>query len=495
MAIGKVGSYATTEAPKDPLLDTLQNIEQVGFQKRAEDRAIEDARKKAKKEQEDELAADIAKIKSDTTKYATKNAVIIDTVTKLQQGIAKKAKDYEAGRISKTDYNIYKTNAESQIGLMDQAAKSINKQSTEFATMLEKGLIAPGFEMNALNAGGAYDKNNMMFEVNEDGTITGYLYDNTDPNNPKIIDKNGLANFGQKPFTPVMNYDLDKDKKEFITTYPKVLNEKFVGDTKVGTKGIAPEIEKAIDLKVDAILANKNALAIKAKEITGEANPFVEDEEIINKVRENLKKEFIGMYAKEKMVDEATGRGNLKLARTKAEKEEEKPVYGVVKTPPTYAVAKVTPKKGYETVSITGGKPIQQIQGRRKNKKGQWEEVLINNPYLNSYTVVDSNNGRAIAAEVTSVDFKNSTMTSEEKSSLLAQLETAPTAEAKELILSKATKPVSYKTEVVYLTQKDADKFKGLVGAKNVSEMADRAKVKEEEKKAIQFDSEGNIIE
>ena len=43
--IGQRGSYATTEAPKDPLLDTLQNIEQVGFQKRAEDRLIADKKK------------------------------------------------------------------------------------------------------------------------------------------------------------------------------------------------------------------------------------------------------------------------------------------------------------------------------------------------------------------------------------------------------------------------------------------------------------------
>lgn len=328
MAVGKVGSFATLQAPNDPLLDTLQNIEQVGFQKRAEDRLIDEARKKAEKEREDELAADIAKIKSSTTRYASKNAVIIDTITKMQQALYKKAKDFEAGKISRTDYKIAKENALSQIGLMDQAAKDIENQATTFAKLVEEGKIAPGFEQSALMAGGAYDKNNMLFEVNDDLTLTGYMYDDSDPENPKIIDKNGLANFGRKPFMPVLNYDLDKDKKEFITTYPKVLNEKFVGDTKVGTKGIAPEIKDAIGLKVKAIIANPNALAIEASKITGEPKAVVEDPNIISEVEKRLTKEFEALYASEKSVDEAPGRGNLAIARKKqAEDEVKKSVF------------------------------------------------------------------------------------------------------------------------------------------------------------------------
>jgi hypothetical protein len=49
MAIGRTGSFATVEAPKDPLLDTLQNIEQVGFQKRAEKRIIDDKKEAERK--------------------------------------------------------------------------------------------------------------------------------------------------------------------------------------------------------------------------------------------------------------------------------------------------------------------------------------------------------------------------------------------------------------------------------------------------------------
>lgn len=56
MAIGRQFSYASTEAPKDPLLGTLQNIEQVGFQKRAEDRLIAD---KKKADEEKQLAEDL----------------------------------------------------------------------------------------------------------------------------------------------------------------------------------------------------------------------------------------------------------------------------------------------------------------------------------------------------------------------------------------------------------------------------------------------------
>ncbi len=323
MAIGKVGSFATVQAPKDPLLDTLQNIEQVGFQKRAEDRLIQEKKAKVKKDEEDELAVDIAKIKSDTTKFPTQNALIIDAMGKLQKGLAQKALDKSTGKISATEYNIYKNTAESQIGLIDQAAKRINAQASDYSKQLGEGKLAKGFEENALNFGGAYDKNNIKLELNPDGTFTSILYDDTDPENPKILNKSGLAEFGKNAFTPVYNYDLDADKKEFITSYPKVLNENFIGMTKVGKKGIAPEIEKAIDLKVNAIIANPNALAIKAKELTGIANPKIEDPKIIEQVRQNLKTEYEGLYAPEKMVDEATGRsGEVRQARKQAKEEE-----------------------------------------------------------------------------------------------------------------------------------------------------------------------------
>ena len=55
--LGRVGTYGTVEAPKDPLLDTLQNIENQGFNYRAEQRAIE-AKRKA--EEEKQLAEDVA---------------------------------------------------------------------------------------------------------------------------------------------------------------------------------------------------------------------------------------------------------------------------------------------------------------------------------------------------------------------------------------------------------------------------------------------------
>jgi len=55
--VGRTGSYATTEAPRDPLLGTLQNIEQVGFQKRAEQRLIDDEKAKERKAQ---IAEDVA---------------------------------------------------------------------------------------------------------------------------------------------------------------------------------------------------------------------------------------------------------------------------------------------------------------------------------------------------------------------------------------------------------------------------------------------------
>lgn len=47
-------------------------------------------------------------------------------------------------------------------------------------------------------------------------------------------------------------------------------------------------------------MSNPNALAIKAKEITGKINPNVTDEKVIKQVEENLIKEYESLYAPEK---------------------------------------------------------------------------------------------------------------------------------------------------------------------------------------------------
>lgn len=91
----------------------------------------------------------------------------------------------------------------------------------------------------------------------------------------------------------------------------------------------------------------------------------------------------------------------------------------------------------------------------------------------------NSKGGRSIVAEITYPDFKSSSLEASEQNALMLGLKNATTKEEADLVLSKATKPISYKTKVVHLTEKDASKYTYGIGAKNVSDMADKAKVGE----------------
>jgi hypothetical protein len=320
MAIGRYNAYLT-DAPvrKDYISDAMQLAESNSFLYREERRKIADAKKAEEDAKQTKIATDLSYIKNpDTTRFSTHNALAIDGADKLFKGSSEMARKYQKGEVSKVDYEIYLQNAKNQLDLMNQANQRINKQGLEYAELLKTGKIASGFEKNALDFGGAYDKVNMQWEQQPDGTLQLIAYDE----DGRIIEKGNLSTFGQNSFTPVLNYDFDKDKQEFIKAYPKVLTETLGATTKTGIKGITPQIKEAIDLKVESIVKNPNALAIKAYEVTGQPNPKVEDPKIIEQVRENLTKEYEALYSPEKNVDEAMQRKNYELNVQKEKNDE-----------------------------------------------------------------------------------------------------------------------------------------------------------------------------
>lgn len=366
-AIGRIGSFATTEAPQDYISGALQNVENQSFRYRAERRLAEEEKKKAKEEKEQGVVADLGKINlSETTPYESHNAFAIDGANKLYQYTADLARQYSEGKISKVEYEIGKNNAMNQITLMNDANKRINEQVQGYSKLVGKGKIAPGFEQSALRLGGAYDNVRMKWELTPQGRLEAVAYDE----DGTIIERGGLDKFGNNSFTPVLAYDFDKDKQEFIKAYPKVTNEQFQGMSIVTTKGISPQIKQAIDLKVDAIVKDKNALAIKAAEITGQQNPNVTDEKIIQKVKENLTKEFEALYSPDKELKEATGRYNA----TKPEKgkENKKPI--VFGDDPIYVTktgTKANTRLGRGYIGYSLGNPsIDYGGGKRKVIRG-----------------------------------------------------------------------------------------------------------------------------
>ena len=481
MAIGRTGSYGFDKPLEENYIgQALSETENQGFKYRQEQRLAEE-KKKAKEEAIDEENAKILGYLKNptTTKFATQNALTIDGATKLFNGVAEKAQELKRGKISKLDYDIYKANAMGQMDLMNQANKRINAQGEEYAKQLADGKISPVFADNALSFGKAFQDNNIHFELNPDGTLKAFAYD--DPKNPsKIIEKGDLSTFGNYSFTPIANYDIDKDITEFKKTYPPVLTEKLQGNQKIGIEGITPEIKKAIDLKVNSLIADKNSLAVaNAQRPGGNVNPNVEDPKDIEATKKFLEERYLNAYSPKTTVDEAYQGANYRLSARKQAKEEQKDevVHQVITTPPIYAENKITPAKGFATVSIANSKPTTQtisvwqnvtrpavdkkgneIKGKTVTKPERID--LKSGSILSSYTIKRLPNGNPlIMAEIKVPVYKNKSI----KEGVVNPITTTEVPE--------------YQTRIVPLTANDAVHFMKSAGFNNVHDMVKAAQV------------------
>ena len=307
--IGKAGSYATTNEPKDYVSDALARVEDQAFKYRAEKRLLD----KEKQDKKDAVSKDIAdgipKTKGlTTTKFPSLNALAIDGADKIYNKYMEDARRYEKGEISKIDFEASKAMASEQVSLMNQSNKRINEQEAEYAKLASEKKIAEPFIDQAMSLGKAHDDVKMYWEMGENGKLELIAYDDTDPDDVKIIERGGLEKFGSNSFTPVFAYDLGKDQEEFVKRYPKSLQEEFVGMSIEGKKGISPIIKEALDLKVQSLIKNKDVLANEAYKITGVANPNVTDKEVIKKVEKNLTTEYEALYSPDKTLEEATSR-------------------------------------------------------------------------------------------------------------------------------------------------------------------------------------------
>lgn len=306
MAIGRVGSFATDSPLANNYVgQALSEVENQSFRYRKERRDIAEAKKAEEEAKQTEILAGLGSIDpAKTTKFATHNALAADGARKLFDYVSEKGQLYSQGKIPKIDFEIAKQNAKGQMSLINQASERINSQVADYSKLIEKGQIASGFEQNAMELGKAYDNVNMFFELDDKGILQAVAYDDEG----KIIEKGDLSKFGQNAFTPISAFDIDKDKAEFIKTYPKVLRESLGATSKTGIKGITPQIEDAIDLKVDALVKDRNALANAAYKLTGIPNANITDPKLIDRTRKALKEEYLAMYSPEKTVDEATQR-------------------------------------------------------------------------------------------------------------------------------------------------------------------------------------------
>lgn len=317
MAIGSRGAYATDRPVQDTIGDALKYTEQMGFKYR------EEAEKKKEKEDAIKKANEaIPELKAKTTPYSNRNAFIYDTLDKLKTGMAEKQRLASAGKISQQESNLFKQNAMQTIDLLNQSSERITAQNANMAKLISEGKVADGFEKDALALGGAIDKNQLHPEINPDGTLNVTVYDVDESGKKRVLDSGGLDKIGEVAYTPIRNVKFEDYLKTFRETHPIDFTEKFVGNTKVGTKELTPRLASSINDYTDALLADKDALAVAYKNATGNIKRDITDAKDIQIAKEYVADYIKDSYNKELNVDEAYQGANYRRQLAQDKKDE-----------------------------------------------------------------------------------------------------------------------------------------------------------------------------
>jgi hypothetical protein len=485
MAIGRTGSFATTQAPTDNILQSMQYVDQLDYRAK-QDKAKEDAAKaKAEAEKDLEFKGSLEKAKAVLTGKRGYDAPIISAVSLLSENLADAHRDYRSGKMSKTEYEIKNNNILGQVDLMSQKSKLIIDQQKTLTKMIEDGKVADGFENTGIELSKAMEEGSIIPEMDSNGNVIFTAWKLDENGKPTdIIEKNQLSDFGNVSFSPVANIDFQEELKVFKGNNPLGLIESISGLQKTGVKELSPTTDKNIKAYAEAKVRDKDALSVAYRNATGSIERNITDPDKIKKAEDWIYQNFKDSYTKEVFKGEATQAARLaeEKRKNRLEEEDDKPSYNIVETPPQYGELGVAPAKGYKTVSVTQKKqtPVNNIVGKVDGK-----DVIFNNVILNSYTVEkDANGKRSVVAQITYPDVKTSTLTPAEKNKLDFLMENPDKVSSKEdeLFLTKVNKGAEYKTKVVRLNEKDVVKFKGAVGANNANEMKDLARVGKEEK-------------
>jgi|GEM_PF-4761887 len=477
---GNYAAYNKLTPLNGSVTDDLANIEQVNFQRRAEKRAI-DAIQKEEKEKAD-------KKKSDLREKIVKNIKNYDTgsrsLNEVQGKLIQKALN-EYGPIIQiledpkaTDDEKLRAQLKAQnIANLPENLKMVTDFYTNQDVSYRQGVLNKKLHRNP-----DYEKifqngfENYVLELDDLGMPVVAFTDKNNDGKIDVLDvqdyeqiKRGLPTFNFQPM-----YDKENLVKEAITKIQPEVNQVVQGDRIVKTTSLN---DNAVEKHVNDLFYNADGSPTDVLKSFAVQNG-------VNMTDTNglkaIKDDFINsmnLYAKsgrEESVNPESRQWAEFNYRRNQDAEKKKPVeYQTVATPPAYTEKGITSANGYKTVSVINGKPIPVVEAYVGNKKR-----TFTNAALNSYTVVKNRLGnRRIVAEIVYQDSKSSTLSAEDQ----LIIDDPNTSDAtRELILSKVNKGAQNKTEIVYLTEKDAYKFAKQMGLKNASQMANQAKTGKE---------------
>jgi len=485
--VGKAGSFATVDKVDDTIGQAFKDVNTM----------FEDSAKAKKADEEAKRKQEDANLK-ELEDYNGKFGVDItgnQSVDDLTVSYTSQARDMTADLVRRRQTS---TNPQERADL----TKKINKIYGGYDVLKQMPVVL----------------NNRVEEITKgvtDGKYNDRDVDAVQKTLSNVLSGNArlyVDDYGQ---TRVTVYDVTEEEKakgilEKDITLAELIKstQPFLASTYDTPNGISDQFLKQVKLDKEKIQSGfttitneqmskrvEDMIAQKAKEVSTDDNEVYEiwnkmgkpskrkfDDADRKEVEEYVKKDLLGRYNKsyEKDIDQSAITSRMNALK---EDKEEKPSYNVVQTPQEYAAAGFKPAKGYKTVSITTKKqkPVNNITMVNQESG---KEIIYNNVFLNNYTVVKNSKGqRSIVAQITYPDVKTSTLTAEESITWKKNLKDPNSlTDEEELIVSRITKGVEYKTVTIPMKEVDIVKFKDVVGASDANGMKDLARVGEEEK-------------
>jgi len=480
MAIGNVGTYATLQPVQgDPIGKALNLVEQNAFKYREE----EAAKAKLAKEGEEKRLQDIDEMKVDFNFDASGYNGVDGPI----YGIALKGREDVAALQTKMIENpnmsqVEKANIKQRIQKYDQTFKYLK----QFAPMLKTRMdeVTKGIKEGKYFDGdikklekelGQFESGNYELFIGKNNDPTVVIYDtNEKGERVGVLKQTPLGNFINS-LTPRKNFDYNAFMKGSTEGIKATTVSRQTGSNITEKQQITPDIVRSANSAAEYIMSDPDTRSIMEEQfgIEGDA------------LKQKVVNDFLARIETKDLQKLDTG--FLNYARGVQKDEKDKTTYGVVETPPEFVEAKVTPRKGYKTVSVTGSKPIPAIKynstkTNRQTGKTEQSEEIINLATLDAYTVVTKPDGeRSVSAIVSYPDIKTSKYSAKQQMIISKANAGKSLSEDEELELESMTKGAEYKKKVIPLSEKDAFKYAQQMGFENVNQMKNAAGSDEEE--------------
>lgn len=471
MAIGRTGSFATTEAPQDNVLQSMRYVDQLDYRAK-QDKALAD-QEKAKKDAENLKEIDDYRNKFGVNLTGNQNIndLVIpyasqarDKAAELTKRIQLSSNNQEKAKLMADRNRIVQS-----FDVLKQVPDILNAKAKEIAEGIEKGKFNER-DVDAIQETlGQLEKGQAHLYVDDNGQARVTIFKTDENKNPTgIIDKEQTIVELINSATPYLKptYDINGGIAEQFTSQVK-LDETEIqkGFTTVTQKQLSDRVKQQAKKKGQEVSTiDSEVYELWQRMGNQPKRKFTEEDrqKVAKYVEEDLLNRYNTEYKKE--IDQSGILAQQKFAYDKKKEDQKTATFGQVEVPRSIRAAGYTPSKGYKAVSVTSSKPFPILGG-------------ITLASVNSYTVTSDGTGKKrIIAEVVYPDVKTTTLTAKEQQAWDTFLkEPEKLTPEQDLEVSRISKGATNKTSIISLDEADSFKLAKQIGLNNQNEVMEAA--------------------